>query len=114
MAPTPAPLGKQYNEESEWIFKAMTKLNEPNLQRRRFLTAATSFVAGAGLVRAAIPYVQSWKPSAKAKAAGAPVKFDPGKIEPGAMITVPRPVFFKRIDAGQILLNDGGLSAHFQ
>ncbi len=66
----------------------MTKINEPNLQRRRFLTAATSFVAGAGLVGAAIPFVQSWNPSAKAKAAGAPVKFNPGKIEPGAMITV--------------------------
>ena len=66
----------------------MTKINEPNLQRRHFLTAATSFVAGAGLVGAAIPLVQSWNPSAKAKAAGAPVKFNPGKIEPGAMITV--------------------------
>jgi hypothetical protein len=38
VAPTPAPLGKQYNEESEWSFKAMTKINEPNLQRRHFLT----------------------------------------------------------------------------
>jgi ubiquinol-cytochrome c reductase iron-sulfur subunit len=88
MAPTPAPLGKQYSEESEWSFKSMTKINEPNLQRRRFLTTATSFVAGAGLAGAAIPFVQSWNPSAKAEAAGAPVKLDPGKIEPGAMITV--------------------------
>ena len=88
MAPPTALLGKQYNEESEWMFNAMTKISEPNLQRRRFLTTATSFVAGAGLAGAAIPFVQSWNPSAKAKAAGAPVKFDPGKIEPGAMITV--------------------------
>lgn len=66
----------------------MAKSNEPNEPRRRFLTAATSFVAGAGLVGAAIPFVQSWNPSAKAKAGGAPVKVDTGKIEPSAMITV--------------------------
>ena len=68
--------------------KTMTKINEPNEQRRRFLIATTSFVAGAGLVGVAIPFVQSWNPSAKAKAAGAPVKVDSGKIESGAMITV--------------------------
>ena len=61
------------------------KVNEP---RRRFLTAATSFVAGAGLVGVATPFVQSWNPSAKAKALGGPVRIDPGKIEPGSMVTV--------------------------
>lgn len=63
----------------------MTEVNEP---RRRFLIGATSFVAGAGVVGAAIPFVQSWNPSAKAKAAGAPVKVNIGKLEPGAMVTV--------------------------
>ena len=63
----------------------MAKVNE---QRRRFLTVATSFVAGAGLVGVVTPLVQSWNPSARAKAAGAPVKLDPRKIEPGAMMTV--------------------------
>ena len=63
----------------------MTKVNE---QRRWFLTVATSFVAGAGLVGGATPLVQTWNPSARAKAAGAPVKLDPEKIEPGAMMTV--------------------------
>ena len=63
----------------------MTEVNEP---RRRFLIGATSFVAGAGVVGAAIPFVQSWNPSAKAKAVGAPVKVNIGKLEPGAMVTV--------------------------
>ncbi len=63
----------------------MTEVNEP---RRRFLIGATSFVAGAGVVGEAIPFVQSWNPSAKAKAAGAPVKVNIGKLEPGAMVTV--------------------------
>ena len=63
----------------------MTEVNEP---RRRFLIGATSFVAGAGVVGVATPFVQSWNPSAKAKAVGAPVQVDISKIEPGAMITV--------------------------
>ena len=45
-----------------------------NAGRRRFLTAATSAVGAAGVVGVAIPFVGSWNPSAKAKAAGAPVK----------------------------------------
>lgn len=63
----------------------MTEVNEP---RRRFLIGATSFVAGAGVVGVATPFVRSWNPSAKAKAVGAPVQVDISKIDPGAMITV--------------------------
>lgn len=63
----------------------MTEVNEP---RRRFLIGATSFVAGAGVVGVVTPFVQSWNPSAKAKAVGAPVQVDISKIDPGAMITV--------------------------
>jgi len=59
-----------------------------NTGRRRFLTAATSAVGVAGVVGVAVPFVGSWNPSAKAKAAGAPVKADIGKIEPGQMIVV--------------------------
>ena len=55
--------------------------------RRRFLTGATCVVGAAGVVGAAIPFVGSWQPSARAKAAGAPVRVDIGKIEPGQMIT---------------------------
>ncbi len=59
-----------------------------NAGRRRFLTAATSAVTAAGVVGIAVPFVGSWSPSEKAKAAGAPVKADIGKLEPGQMIVV--------------------------
>lgn len=56
--------------------------------RRRFLIGATSVVGGVGVVGAAVPFVASWNPSAKAKAAGAPVSVNIGKIDPGQQITV--------------------------
>ena len=59
-----------------------------NTGRRRFLTAATSVVGAAGVVGVATPFVGSWNPSAKAKAAGAPVKADISKLEPGQMVLV--------------------------
>ncbi|MBV2134421.1 ubiquinol-cytochrome c reductase iron-sulfur subunit [Pseudomonas sp. MAP12] len=67
-----------------------------NVGRRRFLVAATSVVGAAGAVGAAVPFVGSWFPSAKAKAAGAPVKVNVGKIEPGQQIVAEwrgKPVF---------------------
>ncbi|WP_372750256.1 ubiquinol-cytochrome c reductase iron-sulfur subunit, partial [Litorivivens sp.] len=57
-----------------------------NTGRRRFLTAATSVVGAAGVVGVAVPFVGSWDPSAKAEAAGAPVKVDISKLEPGQMV----------------------------
>jgi ubiquinol-cytochrome c reductase iron-sulfur subunit len=56
--------------------------------RRRFLTVATSVVGGVGVIGAAIPFVASWNPSAKAKAAGADVEVDISGIEPGQLIRV--------------------------
>ena len=70
-----------------------------NTTRRRFLTAATSVVGVAGAVGVAVPFVGSWFPSAKARAAGAPVKFDISKLEPGEMKTVEwrgKPVYVVR------------------
>ena len=61
---------------------------EVNAGRRRFLIGATSVVGGVGAVGAAVPFVASWNPSAKAKAAGAPVKANISKIEPGQQMTV--------------------------
>jgi ubiquinol-cytochrome c reductase iron-sulfur subunit len=58
-----------------------------NPGRRKFLTAATSAVGAAGAVGIMTPFVGSWNPSAKAKAAGAPIKVDIGKLELGQMIT---------------------------
>jgi len=61
---------------------------EVNAGRRRFLIGATSVVGGVGAVGAAVPFVASWNPSAKAKAAGAPVTANISKIEPGQQMTV--------------------------
>jgi ubiquinol-cytochrome c reductase iron-sulfur subunit len=63
-------------------------MTNPNDSRRRFLITGTSFLAGAAVVGIAVPFVQSWNPSAKAKASGAPIKIDVSKIEAGAMVTL--------------------------
>ncbi|AZZ90478.1 ubiquinol-cytochrome c reductase iron-sulfur subunit [Hahella sp. KA22] len=65
----------------------MTK-DDVNKSRRRFLVGATSVVGGIGAIGAAVPFVASWNPSAKAKAAGAPVKVNISKLEPGQQMTV--------------------------
>jgi len=70
-----------------------------NQTRRRVLIGATCAVGAVGVVGAAVPFVGSWNPSARAKAAGAPVKYNISKIEPGAMVTVEwrgKPVFIVR------------------
>ena len=56
--------------------------------RRRFLTAATSVVGAVGVGFAAVPFLSSWQPSARAKAIGAPVDVDISKLEPGQRLTV--------------------------
>jgi ubiquinol-cytochrome c reductase iron-sulfur subunit len=56
--------------------------------RRHFLTVATAVTGGAGLIAAAIPFVASMKPSARAQALGAPVEVPIGMLEPGEMIRV--------------------------
>lgn len=73
--------------------------DEINRGRRRVLTAVTSAVGAVGAVGAAVPFVGSWSPSAKAKAAGAPVEINISKIEPGQMVTVEwrgKPVYVVR------------------
>jgi ubiquinol-cytochrome c reductase iron-sulfur subunit len=59
-----------------------------DLQRRHFLTAATAVAGGVGIVAAAVPFVASFQPSARARALGAPVEQDISNLEPGAMIKV--------------------------
>jgi ubiquinol-cytochrome c reductase iron-sulfur subunit len=56
--------------------------------KRRFLIGATSVVGGVGAVAAAVPFVMSFFPSERAKAAGAPVEIDISKMEPGQKIDV--------------------------
>jgi ubiquinol-cytochrome c reductase iron-sulfur subunit len=62
--------------------------NEVNPSRRRFLTAATTVIGGVGVAFALVPFISSMQPSAKARAAGAPVRADISKLEPGQMIRV--------------------------
>jgi ubiquinol-cytochrome c reductase iron-sulfur subunit len=56
--------------------------------RRRFLTIATSAVGGLAAVGVATPFLMSFFPSERAKAAGAPVEVDISKLEPGQKINV--------------------------
>ncbi len=56
--------------------------------RRRFLTMSTAVVGVAGAGAAAWPFVASWQPSERARAAGAPVRTDISRIEPGQQMTV--------------------------
>jgi ubiquinol-cytochrome c reductase iron-sulfur subunit len=53
--------------------------------RRRFLTAATTGIGVVGTGIAAAPFVLSMQPSERAKAAGAPVEVDIGKLQPGEL-----------------------------
>lgn len=57
-------------------------------KRRRFLVAATTTMAGLGLVAAGVPFVSSWLPSAEAEAAGGPIEVDISKLEPGQLMIV--------------------------
>jgi len=73
--------------------------DQVNVSRRRFLAASTAVVGAAGAAGVAVPFIGSWQPSAKAKAAGAPVKQDISKLQPGEMITVEwrgKPVYVVR------------------
>lgn len=56
--------------------------------KRRFLTGATAAVGGVGAAFVAVPFVKSWLPSARARAAGAPVEVNIAALEEGAMLTV--------------------------
>jgi ubiquinol-cytochrome c reductase iron-sulfur subunit len=77
--------------------------DETNTGRRRFLTAATSVVGAVGVGFVLVPFISSMQPSAKARAAGAPVRADLSKLESGQMIRVKwrgKPVWIvKRTDS---------------
>jgi len=60
----------------------------PVNHRRRRLIAATSAVGATELAGAAVPFVASMLPSARARAAGAPVEVDLSGLEPGQLTTV--------------------------
>ena len=55
---------------------------------RRRLLVTTAAIGGVGAVAALVPFVSSMLPSARARAAGAPVEADISKLEPGQMMVV--------------------------
>ena len=59
-----------------------------NKGRRRFLVATTTVVGAVGAGFAAVPFIQSWQPSAKAQSLGAPVQVDMNRLEPGQLLKV--------------------------
>ena len=62
--------------------------DEVNKGRRRFLVATTSVVGGVGVGIAAIPFIQSWMPSSRAQAVGAPVTVNISKLKEGQLLKV--------------------------
>ena len=60
----------------------------PADQSRRTWIAITCGVGAAGTVATAIPFVSTFAPSERAKAAGAPVQVDISAIKPGEKLTV--------------------------
>jgi ubiquinol-cytochrome c reductase iron-sulfur subunit len=74
-----------------------------NSSRRRFLIGSSTLVGAVGGVGAAVPFVGSWNPSAKALAAGAPITIDISRLESGELLgPMPawrgQPVFVMRRD----------------
>lgn len=67
--------------------------DEVDLSRRKFLTRATIATGAVGVVFAAVPFIESWSPSERARAAGLPVLFDLSKLDPGMMA---KPVWRKQ------------------
>jgi ubiquinol-cytochrome c reductase iron-sulfur subunit len=86
-------------EDLSTIFEGNRMSEEVDHSRRRLLTAATVGTGVIGAAFAAIPFIASWNPSARAKALGAPVDVDASKLEAGQMLKVVwrgQPVFVVR------------------
>jgi len=62
--------------------------DDVNKGRRRFLVASTSAVGAVGIGLAAVPFLQSWMPSARAQAIGVPVEVNIGKLKVGELLKV--------------------------
>lgn len=77
-----------------------------NKDRRRVLTTVTTGVGLAGAAALAVPLVASMKPSARARAGGAPVEVDITDLAPGQMKVVEwrgKPVWILRRDEAMLL-----------
>ena len=80
----------------------MQPKSPPNPIRRQLLTSITSFLGLVGVIFAAIPFLSAFRPSARAEAAGAPVKVNISKLTPGELMTVEwrgMPVFVYKVSS---------------
>jgi len=59
-----------------------------DLSRRKFLTRATIATGAVGAAFAAVPFIESWNPSERARAQGVPTEVDLSKVDEGQMTTV--------------------------
>jgi ubiquinol-cytochrome c reductase iron-sulfur subunit len=86
-------------ESGQMADSAITADDGVDLSRRKFLTQATIATGAVGVVFAAVPFIESWSPSERARAQGAAVEMDISKIDAGQMaITVWRrsPIYVVR------------------
>ncbi len=86
-----------------------SSINQDNVDpaRRRLLIGGASVVGGAGAVAMGVSMLASMSPSARAKAAGAPVEADISKLAEGQMMTIEwrgKPVWVVRRTAAAIEL----------
>ena len=83
----------------------MSVEEKPDLRRRALLVRATAAVGGVAVAGAAVPFVASLEPSARATANAAPVDFDASRLQPGELATVKwqgRPVWILRRTEAQL------------
>lgn len=71
---------------ADWFPGGSVSDHQVDNGRRRVLIGLSAAVWGVGVAGAAVPFVKSWTPSAKARAAGAAIKIDISKLEPGALL----------------------------
>ncbi len=79
--------------------------SEPLDKDKRNWIVATAVVGGAGGLAAVVPFVSTFQPSERAKAAGAAVEVDISAIKPGEKITVEwrgKPVWIVKRTPGQL------------
>lgn len=72
---------------------------ETDRSRRHFLAVATAVTGAVGVGLASWPFLASMRPSARARALGAPVEVDVSRLEDGALLNVEwrgRPVWLLR------------------
>jgi ubiquinol-cytochrome c reductase iron-sulfur subunit len=81
-------VAKYCRAPSTFLESTLMSTDGVNAGRRRLLIGATAAVGAVGVVGVAVPFVKSWNPSARAKAAGAPATADISQLELGQRMTV--------------------------